>query len=638
MASERVIAYWVAELSVERIDTLYQRRIVAGQTSFDPSECTFVVRGGTHVRSPQRPVSHETRSGTHAATGSGRRALSGSPPPPPVSTGYPRPGASKRREVVVRPAPTARHGLLLGGPAKGPLARPEGRDLGLTGFKITTAPCPTRESLLGRTRGPNPMGAPGRQRAAVDTSVLHDDWYATDQRRGVVRSGKHRDRPLNRAGAGAETKLSGITHLRRPTWYTALLVGTAGRFSGAYGARGRACASGNGVRGAVMSGPGDEASPTPAVSGSVVPVQPRQGDRWRDGTRALGPGDSGRPRLRLGQAVPSDAHAERSSPQSPCVARPNAGGDALTTAGWPMGGARRMVRRAGATGHAPTVRGSSGWAGAWFVLALPVRIRVVLRQGGPEPSDGACQDPRYLHLRYADFVGDLLLGPLVVEAQANDATLPLGELLNRRCQRHCVDDQFERPVAGTQQAHQRCAIAVVRRRGIQGTRTALPDCSQRRQDAVRFEPGVLRDLLGRGRTAVKALLKLRRGLEHLTGCFLNRPGKPHRRGPVPDVPLELTDNSGQRVGEERVALSVVVSVHGLDQAERGDLYEIVEVLSAAAEAAGDPPRQRQQLVDGPLPEGCAGRSGRTGRPLPQQRVDAVPRGTLGSSIVVSQGG
>src|SRR6185312_9631950 len=73
---------------------------------------------------------------------------------------------------------------------------------------------------------------------------------------------------------------------------------------------------------------------------------------------------------------------------------------------------------------------------------------------------------------------------------------------------------------------------------------------------------------------------------------------------VAEVTQQLADD--RRLGERREAVPAlgVETVDGLDQAERGDLHEVVERLVAAAIAACERARERQVLGDqrlaGPL--------------------------------------
>jgi hypothetical protein len=73
------------------------------------------------------------------------------------------------------------------------------------------------------------------------------------------------------------------------------------------------------------------------------------------------------------------------------------------------------------------------------------------------------------------------------------------------------------------------------------------------------------------------------------------------------VPLELADDHRDGVAGERGAAGRVVAVDGLDQAEVGDLDEVVELLAAVAEAAGQVLGERDVQLDEPLPGRGRGR-------------------------------
>ncbi|GAA2927234.1 hypothetical protein GCM10020221_24000 [Streptomyces thioluteus] len=69
----------------------------------------------------------------------------------------------------------------------------------------------------------------------------------------------------------------------------------------------------------------------------------------------------------------------------------------------------------------------------------------------------------------------------------------------------------------------------------------------------------------------------------------------HAHGPalVPEVPLDLADHGGRGIGGELHAPVRVEPVHGLDQADRGDLGQVVQRLPAVAEPPGQVLHQGQ---------------------------------------------
>src|SRR5512133_2547328 len=66
------------------------------------------------------------------------------------------------------------------------------------------------------------------------------------------------------------------------------------------------------------------------------------------------------------------------------------------------------------------------------------------------------------------------------------------------------------------------------------------------------------------------------------------------------MPLDLADDAWDRVGREIDATGELESVDGVDQADRADLDEVLEALSPPRVLAGQPPHERQVLLDQPL--------------------------------------
>ena len=70
----------------------------------------------------------------------------------------------------------------------------------------------------------------------------------------------------------------------------------------------------------------------------------------------------------------------------------------------------------------------------------------------------------------------------------------------------------------------------------------------------------------------------------------------HRPALVAEVALELAEDRRHGERRERRLARRVEAVDRLEQAERGDLDQVVELLPAALVAAGELPRQREEAL------------------------------------------
>src|SRR4051794_41462398 len=92
--------------------------------------------------------------------------------------------------------------------------------------------------------------------------------------------------------------------------------------------------------------------------------------------------------------------------------------------------------------------------------------------------------------------------------------------------------------------------------------------------------------LGHGRRPAVLLRQLAGGLGEGELELLQSARDPDGPALVAEVPLDLTDDRRRRVRRELDAALEVEAVHGLDQADRRDLDQVVERLAAVAETAG----------------------------------------------------
>lgn len=91
--------------------------------------------------------------------------------------------------------------------------------------------------------------------------------------------------------------------------------------------------------------------------------------------------------------------------------------------------------------------------------------------------------------------------------------------------------------------------------------------------------------------------ELRRGRRESQAQFLQTPRHPHRPALVTEVALDLAHDRGSRVGRELHPAVRVETVDRLDQADGGDLGEVVQRLAAVAEAAREVLDERQVHAD-----------------------------------------
>src|SRR5262249_39034728 len=95
-------------------------------------------------------------------------------------------------------------------------------------------------------------------------------------------------------------------------------------------------------------------------------------------------------------------------------------------------------------------------------------------------------------------------------------------------------------------------------------------------DDVLLRPLQVPGDVGDGRGPAHLLGQGRGGFVDVELELLQPPGYPDVPGTVPEVPLDLADDGGYGVGGEVVAVLRVEPVDGLDQADNGDLGQVVK--------------------------------------------------------------
>ncbi len=171
-------------------------------------------------------------------------------------------------------------------------------------------------------------------------------------------------------------------------------------------------------------------------------------------------------------------------------------------------------------------------------------------------------------------------------------------------------------------------------RRVQRDRLVGLDRLQRVDHLLGVELEVLGQLVGGGRVAAlvgDALLRV----AHLQRALLRAAGHVHRPAGVAEVAAHLAEDRRDGEGLEGVAAFDVVAVHRLEQAERGDLKQVLEGLGGAAVAPRQAASERHE-APARAPRGRRRRRGaasaRRARADPQWSPASV-RG-VGAAIVV----
>src|SRR6185437_609510 len=104
------------------------------------------------------------------------------------------------------------------------------------------------------------------------------------------------------------------------------------------------------------------------------------------------------------------------------------------------------------------------------------------------------------------------------------------------------------------------------------------------------------DLLGRGRAAERARQALD-GLVDLQHALLHAAGHVERPAGVAEVALQLTEDRRHGVARKARTVLRLEAVDRLDEADRGNLHEVVERLAGALVAPREPAGKRQEALD-----------------------------------------
>ena len=197
-----------------------------------------------------------------------------------------------------------------------------------------------------------------------------------------------------------------------------------------------------------------------------------------------------------------------------------------------------------------------------------------------------------MHLRVADPLGDLRLGHVLDEAQAQDHSLALLEVGQRRVEGDPSLDQLEALVLFADPFRGRCLVGVLGAgRPVERERPAVVVGLHHLEHVGLLQPEALGDLADRGR-ALQFFGQLGDRFVDFGHAVVEPAGHPHGPDPVAEVALQLAEDRRRGEGGEGDAALGVEAVDGVEQAQVGDLEQVVEGLAGAAVA------QRQALGEG----------------------------------------
>src|ERR671915_1675737 len=225
------------------------------------------------------------------------------------------------------------------------------------------------------------------------------------------------------------------------------------------------------------------------------------------------------------------------------------------------------------------------------------------RHGGlAQPRDGLADEARDMHLGDADPRPDLGLREVLREAQAQHLALAVAEGGHQALDGSRVLGDAEAGILGAHRLGHAVAVLVVVARAVEGDGAIRPRGLARLQHLLRRGADVAPDL-GRRRSAPELARQLLGDALDADRHLLEVAGHANRPAAVAEVALELAEDRRHRERGERRGAVRLEAVDGLEQAERGDLDEVVERLAAALVAAREVARQRQGTPHPPLAPG-----------------------------------
>src|SRR5712691_7631386 len=215
----------------------------------------------------------------------------------------------------------------------------------------------------------------------------------------------------------------------------------------------------------------------------------------------------------------------------------------------------------------------------------------------------AADQPRHVHLRDPDLLRDLRLGQALEEAQVQDPALALVEDAEARREHGPVLGDLVLVLLGADRLERvELAVVVLPAGGRQRERAVGAAALERLEHLLLLDPGRLRQL-GDRRRAAELDGQLLDEARELDVELLEPARDADRPALVAEVALDLADDVRRRIGRQLDAAVEVEAVDRLDQPDRADLDEVLELLAAVAVAARERADERHVLLDQLLARG-----------------------------------
>src|SRR5581483_6408981 len=248
-------------------------------------------------------------------------------------------------------------------------------------------------------------------------------------------------------------------------------------------------------------------------------------------------------------------------------------------------------------GRAPVGAGSAAPAAG---CRSPRRARLL---GGDLLADlleRAPDQPRDVHLRDPDLRRDLRLRQPVEEPEAQDRALAVVQHPEARRQDGAVLGDLVGVLLDADRL-ERVDLLVLpaAKSGGQRQRAVRAPALERLQDLLLLDRRRSRELRDR-RRAPQLHGQLFHQTRQLDVQLLEAARDAHGPAAVAEVPLDLADDVRRRVGRQLDAAGQVEAVDRLDQADRADLDQVVELLAAVRVAPRERADERHVLLDQPL--------------------------------------